>query len=55
MQNKGIKDSLISFRKYYVGYLKGINNVSKLRSDLMKLIEYNEIVDRLYLFLKENG
>ena len=55
VQNKGIKDSILPFRKYYVGYLKGINNVSKLRSDLMKLVEYNEIIDRLYLFLKENG
>lgn len=54
VQNKGVNKSVIPFRKFYVGYLKGIKNVSKLRSDIMKITEHNEIIDRLYLFLKEN-
>ncbi len=43
------------FRKHYIGYLKGLPNVSQLRSDLMKLTEVHSIIQRLNDFAQENS
>ncbi len=49
---KGERNGTIPFRKHYVGYLKGISNVSQLRTDLMQLVDLERIVARLNLFLQ---
>ena len=49
---KGLRDGVIPFRKYYVGYLNGVPNVAKLRSDLMQLVDLEKIIERLLDFLK---
>lgn len=54
VQYKGSKYGTITFRKYYAGYLKGLPNVSRLRSDLMQLVEIDDIILRLNQFLEEN-
>lgn len=55
VHNKGVRDGIIPFRKYYVAYLKGISNVAKLRADLMQLIDMDTIIERLHAFLEENS
>lgn len=49
----GPRDGVMTFRKFYAGYLKGIPNIARLRSDLMQLNGLPEIIDRLYGFLEE--
>jgi len=49
---KGLRNSLIPFRKHYTGYLKGIPNVAQLRSDLMQLVDLDKIIARLKNFSK---
>lgn len=51
---KGLRDGVIPFRKHYTGYLKGIPNVARLRSDLMQLVDVDRIVERLHRFLEMN-
>ena len=51
---KGMRNAILPFRKYYVGYLKGISNVSKLRSDLMQLVDLDKIIERLNQFLENH-
>jgi len=55
VDEKGIKGGLIPFRKHYAGYLRGVPNIAILRSELMQLVEFDPIVDRLYRFLDENS
>jgi tRNA-dihydrouridine synthase B len=45
----------IPFRKHYAGYLRGLPNVSKLRSDLMGLIELEKIIERLNRYVDEHS
>ncbi|MCK5012526.1 MAG: tRNA dihydrouridine synthase DusB [Candidatus Omnitrophica bacterium] len=52
VQLKGLRDGVIPFRKYYVGYLNGVPNVAKLRSDLMQLVDLEKIIERLLDFSK---
>ncbi len=42
------------FRKHYVGYLKGLPNVSSLRHDLMRLVDLDKIIERLDRFVEQN-
>ncbi len=51
---KDVRSAVIPFRKHYVGYLRGIPNVSKLRSDLMQLVDLDKIIKRLNQFLESN-
>jgi len=46
--------SVIPFRKFYAGYFKNLPNIAKMRNDLMQMVELDQIVDRLKLFLKEH-
>lgn len=54
VQYKGLRGGTIPFRKYYSGYLKGLPNIAKLRADLMRLVELDEIIARLNQFADEN-
>lgn len=51
---KGVKKTVFSFRKHYIGYLKGFPNVAQLRAELMKLVEFDDIRDCLYNFLDKH-
>lgn len=53
--HSGLREGVMVFRKFYAGYLKGIPNVAKLRSDLMQLTDQNQIIDRLYQFLEQSS
>ncbi|MEI8012078.1 MAG: tRNA dihydrouridine synthase DusB [Candidatus Omnitrophota bacterium] len=44
---KDCRNPVLSFRKHYVGYLKGLPGISKLRADLMKLEEKEAVIARL--------
>ncbi|VAX35544.1 tRNA-dihydrouridine synthase DusB [hydrothermal vent metagenome] len=46
--------AVFAFRKYYIGYLKGIANVGKLRAKIMKTSEVDEVIELLEKFKKEN-
>jgi len=48
------RNPLLSFRKHYSGYFRGIPNVSQLRSDLMQLVDLDKITNRLYQFLDQH-
>jgi len=50
---KGERRAVIEHRKFYSGYLKGLYNASKVRSDLMKYTEFIKIQDVLLKYLSE--
>ncbi len=54
VQNRGMRDGVIPFRKYYTAYLKGTPQVSQLRQDLMQLVDLDKIIKRLYQFRERN-
>lgn len=53
-QHKGERRGVIEMRKFYIGYLRGIANASKLRNHLMQYVEVAPIVDIL-TSVKEKG
>ena len=53
MKVKGERRAVIEHRKFYSGYLKGLYNASKVRSELMKHFEYNAVEDVLLKYLSE--
>lgn len=55
VQLNGLRNAIIPFRKYYVGYLKGIPHVHKLRQELMQLAELERIIDCLKQFLTHDA
>jgi tRNA-dihydrouridine synthase B len=50
---KGEKRAVIEHRKFYSGYLKGLYNASKKRSELMKFVEYAPVEDLLLEYLTD--
>lgn len=50
VQHKGQWEGIVSFRKHYSGYLRGLPHVAKLRAELMTLMNIEEIIGRLRLF-----
>lgn len=54
VQNRGMRDGVVPFRKYYTAYLKGTPQVGQLRQDLMQLVDLDKIIKRLYQFLEQN-
>lgn len=54
VQHKGPWEGVVSFRKHYADYLRGLPNAAKLRAELMSLMEFEKISDRLHLFCEEN-
>jgi tRNA-dihydrouridine synthase B len=51
-QVKGERRAILEQRKYYSGYLKGLNNTSYIRQELMKLLEYTQVEDLLFEYAK---
>jgi tRNA-dihydrouridine synthase B len=50
---KGERRAVLEFRKYYSSYLKGLYGVSQIRQEMMKLIEYKPIEERLLCYMEE--
>lgn len=50
IEYKGLQYGVITFRKYYAGYLRGLPNIAKLRAQLMQLVDHNEVIDCLKNF-----
>lgn len=50
---KGERRAVIEHRKFYSGYLKGLHNASKVRSELMVKNEFTAIEDILSKYLEE--
>lgn len=49
---KGERRAVIEHRKFYSGYLKGLHNASKVRSELMLKKNQSEVEDVLFNFLE---
>ena len=50
----GMKYGVIPFRKYYAGYLRGVTNIAKVRADLMRFEDIEDIIKRLHQFIEES-
>ncbi len=48
---KGEKRGILEHRKFYAGYQRGMYGASRIRSELMKLTEYNPVEDALLEYL----
>jgi tRNA-dihydrouridine synthase B len=55
VQYKGEKYGVQTFRKHYVGYLKGLPNITPVRSDLMQYLTLNQVIERLHRYLEESA
>jgi tRNA-dihydrouridine synthase B len=55
VHHNGLRHGILPFRKYYIGYLKGVPHVGKLREDLMGLADLDTIIERLNQFLEQNA
>ena len=53
VQHKGEKYGVQTFRKHYVGYLKGLPNIAPVRSELMQMLTQEEVIERLEKYLNE--
>ena len=53
LEIKDTRGAIIPFRKYYSGYLKGLQNSHKVRQELMKYVEYAPIEEILLNYLEE--
>ncbi len=54
---KGEKKAVLEFRKHYTGYLRGLYDVSRIRTKLMQILTYaevKEILEDYLLYLKNN-
>ena len=50
---RGERRGVLSFRRHYAGYLKGVPHIAQLRKELMELEEVAPIIERLNRFLVE--
>lgn len=50
---KGERRAVLEHRKFYTGYLKGLRNISYVRSSLMTAHAYSEVEDLLYRYLQD--
>ncbi|TSA28942.1 MAG: tRNA dihydrouridine synthase DusB [Ignavibacteriales bacterium] len=53
LEMKEAKAAIIPFRKYYTGYLKGLNNSKEIRQELYKQTEYAPIEEILLEYLNK--
>ncbi|MCX6173866.1 MAG: tRNA dihydrouridine synthase DusB [Ignavibacteriales bacterium] len=53
LEMKETKTAIIPFRKYYTGYLKGLNNSKEIRQELYKQTEYAPIEEILLGYLNK--
>ena len=54
VQYKGEKYGVVTFRKHYVGYLKGLPNIAPVRSELMQYTTIDPVIGRLQKYLEES-
>ncbi len=54
VEHKGEKGGVLTFRKHYAGYLKGLPNISQVRMELMQWMELTPVIDRLSKYLDES-
>jgi nifR3 family TIM-barrel protein len=50
VEHKGERYGVVTFRKHYVGYLKGLPNISAVRTELMKCTEEKQVADILHSY-----
>ncbi len=55
VQYKGEKYGVVTFRKHYVGYLKGLPNIAPVRSELMQYMMMEQVIGRLQKYLEESS
>lgn len=55
VQYKGEKYGVQTFRKHYVGYLKGLPNIAPVRSELMQYLLMEQVIERLQKYLNESA
>ena len=55
VQYKGEKYGVLTFRKHYVGYLKGLPNIAQVRSELMQFTMLEQVIERLQRYLAAGG
>lgn len=53
LKYKELRRVIYPFRKYYSGYLKGLHGASRIRQELMKIVEYQPVEDLLLSYLEE--
>ncbi len=53
VRHKGEKYGVQTFRKHYVGYLKGLPNIAPVRSELMQYTTLEQVIERLQRYLNE--
>ncbi len=53
VEHKGLPYGVITFRKHYVGYLKGLPNIGAVRSDLMQYVTYEDVANRLQTYMQQ--
>jgi len=53
LEYKPLKRAIHEFRKHYAGYLKGLANNSAVRQDIVRLESYEQIEERLQLFIEQ--
>jgi tRNA-dihydrouridine synthase B len=51
---KSCRNPVLAFRKHYVGYLKGLPHISKLRNDLMRLEKIEDVIEQLNAYADEH-
>jgi len=54
VQYKGEKYGVQTFRKHYVGYLKGLPNIALVRSELMQYTTLEQVIERLQKYLNDS-
>ncbi len=54
VQYKGEEYGVKTFRKHYVGYLKGLPNIAPVRSELMQMVMMEPVIERLQKYLNES-
>lgn len=55
VEYRGLKYGLLTFRKYYAGYLRGLPHAAALRGELMQLVDFDRVVERLNRFIVETS
>ena len=54
VQYKGERYGVQTFRKHYSGYLKGLPNISEVRTELMQFTHLEQVDNRLQTYLEES-
>lgn len=55
VQYKDEKYGVQTFRKHYVGYLKGLTNIAPVRNELMQYTTLEQVIERLQKYLEESA